>query len=157
MQVYYCYNYVTNSRNTTLLGFCTRSQFVRAWNNLPNNIDHLFIMVHGDRKALYFLPTGRNGEDELSNLIGLKRKRIKCKIWLFSCCGGISMANKFAYLCIGTPVVALNSNLSYSWSGIGYSARPEWGKYGFWTSTRYYEEFRYGKHYIFYSSYTFTK
>ena len=134
-QAYNCYNYDAKSKNTTIKGVKTVNDFKKAWNNMPNGIKYVFIMLHGESGKLWLCG------NSFSNVASLKKKTIKCKLWLFSCCGGSgdnkSLAAKFANLCKDTLVYEMTDKLSYSWSGTGYFARPSWGYNGVWKWFRY--------------------
>ncbi len=131
-----CYNYSASSKNTTIKGFRTKDDFINIWNKMPNGLDYVFIFVHGGRGVLYFYPKNKSDSGSLTNFNSLKDKKIKCKIWLFSCEGAAggknSVAAKLANREKNSYVYALTSSLSFSWTATGYAARPKRGRYGYW-------------------------
>lgn len=140
-QAYNCFNYEAKSKNTTIKGVSTIKDFKNAWNNMPSSVDYVFILLHGGKGCLYLHPD-RNDNGTLSDLNSLKKKNIKCVLWLFTCSGGngcgSSLAAKFAKRTIGTMVYALTCSLSYSWSARGYAARPSRGSNGAWKYFHYF-------------------
>lgn len=124
----YYYNYYSNKVIAKYVK--TVNDFVKAWNNM-NNVDDVFLYLHGGTGKLYF-------ENESIDLEGLdkklEKKTINGSVFLFSCKGGMGAKNKsVAYeLSIKTyysPVYALMVGVSYSYSAKGYYARVETNYY----------------------------
>ena len=53
-QAYDNYNYDATSPNTKIIGVKTAKRFFDEWNKIPNDVDHVFLLFHGETYALNF-------------------------------------------------------------------------------------------------------
>ena len=69
-----------------------KAQFKKEWDKIPKGTSELYLYLHGGVSCLYF-----DGSDmNLKELLALKKKKIKKKIVLLSCKGGIGDKNSVA-------------------------------------------------------------
>ncbi|OLR58404.1 hypothetical protein BHF70_01445 [Anaerostipes sp. 494a] len=83
--------YYKNSQ-VTFKSVIKKAQFKKEWNKIPKGTSELYLYLHGGVSCLYF-----DGSDlKLKELLALKKKKIKKKIVLLSCKGGIGDKNSVA-------------------------------------------------------------
>ena len=80
--------YYKNSQ-VTFKSVIKKAQFKKEWDKIPKGTSELYLYLHGGVSCLYF-----DGSDmNLKELLALKKKKIKKKIVLLSCKGGIGDKN----------------------------------------------------------------
>ena len=83
--------YYKNSQ-VTFKSVIKKAQFKKEWDKIPKGTSELYLYLHGGVSCLYF-----DGSDmNLKELLALKKKKIKKKIVLLSCKGGIGDKNSVA-------------------------------------------------------------
>ena len=83
--------YYKNSQ-VTFKSVIKKVQFKKEWDKIPKGTSELYLYLHGGVSCLYF-----DGSDmNLKELLALKKKKIKKKIVLLSCKGGIGDKNSVA-------------------------------------------------------------
>ena len=83
--------YYKNSQ-VTFKSVIKKAQFKKEWDKIPKGTSELYLYLHGGVSCLYF-----DGSDmNLKELLALKKKKIKKKIVLLSCKGGIGDKNSAA-------------------------------------------------------------
>ena len=83
--------YYKNSQ-VTFKSVIKKAQFKKEWDKIPKGTSELYLYLHGGVSCLYF-----DGSDmNLKELLALKKKKIKQKIVLLSCKGGIGDKNSVA-------------------------------------------------------------
>jgi RHS repeat-associated protein len=139
----YYYNYF--SKKVIAKYVKTVDEFVKVWNNM-NNIDSIYLYLHGTMGALYFQGESIN----ISQLEKrLEQKSISGSVFLFSCRGGMgeikkSVAYKLSQKTYYSPVYALMVGVSYTLSSKGYYARVE---------TKYYLSQDYCTYWMYFKAY----
>ena len=84
--------YYKNSQ-VTFKSVIKKAQFKKEWDKIPKGTSELYLYLHGGVSCLYF-----DGSDmNLKELLALKKKKIKKKIVLLSCKGGIGDKNGKEY------------------------------------------------------------
>ena len=127
-------------KNVKAYAVRTVYEFVKFWNSIPNNLDYIYLYLHGDPGVLHFADgtLGFNTGGKCSKVYSfksLKGKKVKKGVILFSCYGGKgSYGNNVAWMFsekIGRkPVVACTGGVSYYKIGGNYYARFSPKKFG---------------------------
>lgn len=124
----------------------TKEDFVKKWNAMDDDVDEVYLYLHGEPGSLCFRDGNLTFDDDSGGYTfgDLHSKNVK-KVFLFSCGGGTgeegnNVAWMFAKL-TGGEVVATTSGVSYTKVGGKYEARVEksdffkrssgWGTYSY--------------------------
>ena len=118
--------YNKNSKNVVMIAVKTVEDFKNAWKSMNGTIDYIYLYLHGGTGVLYF-----KGETMYASQIkALKSKKVKYRVYLFSCHGGDGKEGKnvawaFSKL-TSTSVIACTGSVSYSRILGKYYARKAW-------------------------------
>ena len=124
--------YNSKSKSVRMVAVTSSTDFIRAWNRMCGAIDNVYLYVHGGSGILYFKNNSISfkGTHKFKKL---KSKKVKGRIFLFSCNGGNgkegnNVAWMFAKL-TGTSVYACTGSVSYTKIFGKYYARKakDWG------------------------------
>ena len=109
---------------------------------MPNNMDYVFLYLHGERGTLEFFD-GTISYKSKYNFYNLKKVKVKVKkaIYLFSCHGAQggakSVAAMFAAKSPNTNVYACEGGVSFRWENGRVYARQATSSQGPWKRFRF--------------------
>lgn len=129
-----------NSKNTIKKPVQSWKQFRDAWKNMPNNMDYVFLYLHGEKGTLEFFD-GTISYKSKFNFYDLKKVKVKNAIYLFSCHGAQggakSVAAMFAAKSPNTNVYACEGGVSFRWENGRVYARQATSSQGPWKRFRF--------------------